>query len=99
MRREVGDECRRRRFPPRRRPDASRGNPRPGLAATDDRVVPAAKRKYYTPPERRTVRPIDQPRDGTSNPVAVFARNRTMGLPSVLGIGGTPGVPEFAGGC
>jgi hypothetical protein len=43
VRREVGDEC--------RRPDASRGNPRPGLAATDDRVVSAAKRKYYTPPD------------------------------------------------
>jgi hypothetical protein len=41
MRREVGDECRHRRSPPGRQPDASRRNARPGLAATDDGEVRA----------------------------------------------------------
>lgn len=35
--------------------------------------------------------------DSRNCPIA-FARNRTMGLPSVPGIGGTPGMPGFAGG-
>src|SRR6266436_1741534 len=41
LRREVGDECRHRRSRPGRRPDASRRNARPGLAATDDGEVRA----------------------------------------------------------
>jgi hypothetical protein len=43
LRREVGDESRHRRFPPRRRPDASRRNPRPGLTPTDDREASAER--------------------------------------------------------
>jgi len=41
LRREVGDECRHRRSPPGRRPDANRRNARPGLAATDDGEIRA----------------------------------------------------------
>src|SRR5262245_4086462 len=41
LRREVGDECRHRGSSPGRRPDTSRRNARPGLAATDDGEVRA----------------------------------------------------------
>src|SRR6266511_1352671 len=40
-------ECRHRRFPPRRRPDASRRNARPGLAATDDREASAERGERF----------------------------------------------------
>ena len=47
LRREVGDECRHRRSPPGRRPDASRRNTRPGPAATDDGEVRAARGERF----------------------------------------------------
>ena len=47
LRREVGDECRHRRSPPGRRPDASRRNTRPGPAATDDGEVRAARGECF----------------------------------------------------